>query len=432
MKRLTIFLLASVVIGASSVADDLFDGRSLKGWKVVGAPDTAWLVQDGVLVCNGVGMPRNYLRTEEMFENFVLELEWKLNSPKGNSGVFLYADGLPQVGAPYPESIEAQIYALDHGSIFGIRGAAVEPITASGNKGRTIAARPTEELCRPVGQWNQYRITSKSGVLELAVNGKVVTRARAKGRRRGYIALQAEHKLVNYRNIRIRRLPSTNPPNEESGKVDDGHVPLFDGWGFAGWKHLPGHVGHWRVDDGEIHYDGKATEKRRADQDLWTKESFGDFHLMVDWRLPMKPQMKGHPVVLPNGDFVYLEGRKRKTFQSLDAGDSGIYLRGTSKAQVNIWSQEMGSGEINGYRTDRKQAPEVRLGCIPSKKADKPFGQWNRFEITMRGDRVTVVLNGEKVIDRAQLPDLPATGPIALQHHHDPVDFRNLFIRPMK
>lgn len=46
------------------------------------------MAADRVLTCMGPEMPRNYLRTEEMFENFVLELEWKLNSPKGNSGCF--------------------------------------------------------------------------------------------------------------------------------------------------------------------------------------------------------------------------------------------------------------------------------------------------------------------------------------------------------
>ncbi len=432
MKTLTLIFLGAVLGGTGASAEELFDGRSLKGWRIIGAPESAWSAKDGLLICNGVDMPRNYLRTEKMFENFVLELEWKLNSPKGNSGVFLYADALPQIGAPYPESIEVQIYALDHGSIFGIRGAVVEPVSASGTKGRTIAAKPTEERCRPVGQWNHYRITSQSGVIELAVNGKTVTRGRGKGRRKGYLALQSEHKLVHFRNLRIRQLPSSRPPVEQIAKADGGHVPLFNGVTFVGWKHLPGHIGHWTANDGEIHYDGRATEKKRADKDLWTMGSFGDFHLIADWRLPAKPTMKEHPVVLPNGDFVYLEGRRRKTFPHLDAGDSGMYLRGSSKAQLNIWSQDLGSGEINGYRTDREQPPEVRRACIPSKNADRPLGQWNRFEITMKGDRVTVLLNGDRVIDRARLPGIAATGPIALQHHNDPVQFRNLFIRPLK
>jgi hypothetical protein len=410
---------------------NLIEGNTLNGWTIVGAPNGGWYAKDGVLTCNGVGRPRHYLRTDEMYENFVLELEWKLNSPKGNSGVFLFADALPQVGAPYPESVETQIYALDHGSIFGIRGAVVEPLGISGNKGKTIVAHPTEERCRPVGQWNRYQITANHGVIELRVNGEAVTLAFSPGRRKGYIALQAEHHLVEFRKLRIYKLPSTDPPTDQVAKPDAGHFQLFDGMSFAGWKHLRGHDGHWTLNDGEIHYDGKATGKQRSDKDLWTWRSFGGFHLIADWRLPAKPTMKEHPVVLPNGDFVYLEGRKRKTFPHLDAGDSGMYLRGSSKAQLNIWSQKMGSGEINGYRTDTKQPPDIRRACIPSHNADNPLGKWNRFEITMKGDRVTVILNDQRVINRARLQGIPTIGPIALQHHNDPVEFRNIFIRPL-
>ena len=132
-----------------------------------------------------------------------------------------------------------------------------------------------------------------------------------------------------------------------------------------------------------------------------------------------------------NGDFVLDAQGKRKTTPKLDAGDSGIYLRGNRKAQLNIWSQDLGSGEINGYRTDQKMPADVRKACIPLKKADKPFGEWNHFEITTRGERVTVVLNGDLVIDKARLPGVPATGPIGLQHHGDPVEFRNLWIKEL-
>jgi hypothetical protein len=50
----------------------------------------------------------------------------------------------------------------------------------------------------------------------------------------------------------------------------------------------------------------------------------------------------------------------------------------------------------------------------------------------MRGDRVTVVLNGETVIDRAELPGVPPRGPIGLQDHNDSVEFRNLFLKPLE
>ena len=410
----------------------MFDGESLDGWKVIGAPASAWTAKDGILICSGQSAPRNYLRTHIMYENFVLELQWKLVSAGGNSGVFIYADALPQVGAPFPRSVEAQIHDGDHGTIFGIRGSSIEPLSAAGDKGKTVVARPAEERCHPIGQWNHYRLTSTTGVVELAVNGKTVTRARSKERHKGYIALQAEHTRVHFRNIRIQPLPTVNPAPNRIARADEGHLALFDGASFQGWKYLHGHRGHWTVEDGVLKYDGKATEANRADKDLWTTESFGDFHLLADWRLPAKPTMKQHPLVLPNGDFVYLEGRTRKTFPSLDAGDSGIYLRGSSKAQLNIWSQNLGSGEINGYRTDRNLPPEIRQACIPSKRVDRPFGEWNRFDILMRGDRVTVVLNGVRVIDGARLPGVPEAGPIALQHHGDPVEFRNLFVRRLE
>jgi len=122
----------------------------------------------------------------------------------------------------------------------------------------------------------------------------------------------------------------------------------------------------------------------------------------------------------------------RVTRPRLDAGDSGILMRGTLKCQANIWSQSLGSGEINGYRTDRSMPQEVRRACIPIRNADRPFGEWNAFEITLQGESMTVVLNGEKVIDAAHLPDLPERGPVGLQHHGDSVEFRNLWIKELK
>ena len=130
---------------------------------------------------------------------------------------------------------------------------------------------------------------------------------------------------------------------------------------------------------------------------------------------------------------------------TLEDIDSGIYLRGTGKAQVNIWMWPVGSGEVYGYRTDQKQPAEVRAGVTPKKKADKPRGEWNTFEITVKGDRLWVKLNGEEVITNAQLPGIPKEGPIALQHHGSwnaktnqwggppsLVQFRNISIKELK
>ena len=123
--------------------------------------------------------------------------------------------------------------------------------------------------------------------------------------------------------------------------------------------------------------------------------------------------------------------------------DSGIFLRGSSKSQVNIWCWPTGSGEVYGYRMDEKMPAAVRAGVTPRANADKDIGEWNAFEITMKGDRLTVVLNGITVIENAQLPGVPARGRIALQHHGQKKDgvwtgppslvqFRNISIKELK
>lgn len=173
-----------------------------------------------------------------------------------------------------------------------------------------------------------------------------------------------------------------------------GFTALFNGKDLSGWRSEGDAASRWQVKDGVIDYDGKG-------KDLWTEREYGDFILKVDWRL-----MK-------------------------EGGDSGIYLRGSSKSQINIWCDPMGSGELYGYRTDQSLPEAVRKGVTPIKRADRPVGEWNSFTITMRGDRVTVDLNGERVIENALLPGVKPRGPIALQNHGDPLQFRNIYIREL-
>lgn len=138
------------------------------------------------------------------------------------------------------------------------------------------------------------------------------------------------------------------------------------------------------------------------------------------------------PVILPNGDSALNDDGSPKEVEVADAGDSGIYLRGNSKSQVNIWCWPVGSGEVYGYRTDKNQPAEVRAAVTPKTRADNPPGRWNRFIITLKGDRLTVVLNGKTVIENARLPDIPPRGPIALQHHGDSIEFANLYVQEIE
>ena len=75
------------------------------------------------------------------------------------------------------------------------------------------------------------------------------------------------------------------------------------------------------------------------------------------------------------------------------------------------------------FRVDKTLPMDIRTACTPKENADAKPGSWNRFFITMKGDRCTVVLNEKTIIDNAQLPGIPAEGPIALQYHNDEIEF---------
>ena len=70
-------------------------------------------------------------------------------------------------------------------------------------------------------------------------------------------------------------------------------------------------------------------------------------------------------------------------------------------------------------------------GVTPKSKADKPVGEWNRTLITVKGDKLTVSINGQTVIEEAQLPGMAAKGKIALQHHGSMIDFANLWLKEL-
>jgi len=222
-----------------------------------------------------------------------------------------------------------------------------------------------------------------------------------------------------------------------------GFESLFNGKDLSGWKVPPGDNGHWKVKEGVIDYDARSEAK--GEKSLFTQRPFKDFVLRLDWRLKTEPGYRNKvPVILPDGSHKKDKEGKEVRLEIEDV-DSGVYLRGTPKAQVNIWMWPVGSGEVYGYRMDRKMPAEVRAAVTPKKHADKPRGEWNTFEITMKGDRLWVKLNGEEVISHAQLPGVPKEGPIALQHHGSwnkaagkwsgppaLVQFRNIYIKELK
>ncbi len=233
---------------------------------------------------------------------------------------------------------------------------------------------------------------------------------------------------------------TATPAKEEDYIASAGFTALFNGRDFAGWKVPEGDGGHWKIIDGVIDYDAESQAK--GDKSLWSAREFANFTMRVDWRIKETPYINPRvPYILPDGTHAKDITGKEMTL-SLPDSDSGILLRGNGRNQVNIWCWPIGSGEFYGYRMDKSMPPEVRAAVTPRHQADKPVGQWNRFEVTVRGDRVTVVLNGITVIENAQLPGMAEKGPVGLQHHGSKqngkwtsppalLQFKNIYIKEL-
>ena len=204
----------------------------------------------------------------------------------------------------------------------------------------------------------------------------------------------------------------------------EGFVSLFNGKDLTGWKGLvqnpiarakmkPAQLAKeqakadenmrrdWKVEDGLLVFEGSGYDN------LCTEKQYGDFEMYVDWMLdPAGPE-----------------------------ADAGIYLRGTPQVQiwdtsrVNVGAQ-VGSGGLYNNQVNESK---------PSKVADNKLGEWNSFYIKMVGDRVTVVLNGEKVVDDVilenywdrKLPIFPIEQ-IELQAHGSKVYYRNIYVKELE
>ena len=237
--------------------------------------------------------------------------------------------------------------------------------------------------------------------------------------------------------LSVARAADNEPP--------PGFVSLFNGRDFTGWTVPAGDNGHWKIVDGVIDYDARS--EAVGDKNLWSAREFGDYILQVDWRIKETPYINpAVRYVLPDG--TYARDTQGKELQlALPDADSGILLREAGKRvnwyyQVNIWCWPIGSGEMYGIRTDPNTSPELRAAVTPRTQADKPVGEWNHFEIAVRGKTVSVALNGKAVLPGAMIPDLPSRGRLALQHHGGEregqwivspslLQFKNIYIREL-
>lgn len=222
LTYLTIVFFATICLSAENVPHfrPLFNGRDLSGWVNVNTSPDTWKARDDVLVCSG--HPIGVLRTERQYENFILQLEWKHLEAGGNSGTFIWSEGVPPEGKRLPRGVEIQILELDwsvqhnatdayvHGEIFGTAGLETVPDNPRGKRSKSW-----EKRCKGRGQWNKYTIVCVDGVIKLSVNGKFVNGVSMSPVKKGYICLESEGAEIHFRNIRILELPPgiTNADN---------------------------------------------------------------------------------------------------------------------------------------------------------------------------------------------------------------------------
>jgi Domain of Unknown Function (DUF1080) len=196
-------------------------------------------------------------------------------------------------------------------------------------------------------------------------------------------------------------------PSLAQAGADEGFVPLFNGKNLDGWEvreRQPGDKDKWSA---------KASILTAMPGSGWigTTKMYGDFVLRLEWRIPENGN---------SGVFIRVPDVKTKVspsglgmeIQVLD--DTGPEYKG----KLKDWQY---SGSIYGF-------------VPPSKSMYKGAGAWNRYEITCMGNLVTVVFNGEKVVegDMSKFPELdkrPRRGFIGLQNHSTGVEYRNVRIK---
>jgi hypothetical protein len=212
MYRIAIALL--LALGIASAADDagftpLFDGKTLKGWKLVGGHGPGYVVENDKLVCpaNGGGN----LFTEKEFANFAFRFEFRL-SPGGNNGIGIRA---PLSGDAAYQGMEIQV--LDDGD--KMYQGHIRPEQYHGSVYDLIPARSGYR--KPVGEWNDEEIVANGRRIKVTLNGVIIldadldmvrepaALAHHPGIKRtsGHIGFLGHGSLVEFRNIRVKELP---------------------------------------------------------------------------------------------------------------------------------------------------------------------------------------------------------------------------------
>ncbi len=385
-----IFALTVPLSAADSDFKPLFNGKNLDGWINVNCAPETWSAKDGVIYCTG--KPIGELRTTRQYENFVLELEWRHLKSGGNAGVFVWAGPIGAKGVPFLRAVEVQV--LDHGyitpslnksytthgDIFPIHGSKMKPFGPSNG----MRSFPSEKHSKGSPEWNHYRIECNNGTVWLWVNGHKVSGGEDCDWRKGYIALESEGSPVEFRNLRVKELPSSGAKPEMSAPEYEGHRTLYTGTDLRGWKF------HGEGEKRWISSDWRLTNKggESPGQSLWSTERFDDFELIFDCRSNAK-ESKG--------------------------AIAEVSIRGNAGNQIAI---PIATKKLDGYSLTPKQPVDLK--------------RWNRYKVVAKGKQVRLFLNDDEVATGTLPGAASSNSTIGLIDHGHHVEFANLYVRKLE
>ena len=412
----------------------LFNGKDLTGWrggdtfdhrKVLEAPPEIragilekwtksmlevnaktgkphWTAQDGELVNDGFGA---YATTEKDYGDFELLVEYK-TVPLADSGIYLR--GVPQV----------QIWDSTEKSKFSIGGD-----KGSGGLWNNSAGAPGKDPLvladKPFGEWNKFRIVMVGSRVSVWLNDKLTVDhaimenyydRKTPIPRAGPIELQTHGGEIRWRNIFLREIGADEANKILASKGGEGFKPVWNGKDFEGWG---GPVDQYEIKDGAI-----VCQKGKGGT-IYAKEELGDFVARVEFKLPPGGN-NGLAIRYPGeGDTAY-------------AGMCELQVLDDDAAQYAKLDPRQYCGSVYGMSAAQR-------GYV------RPAGEWNFYEITVKGPTIRVELNGS-IINQADVSKIaPETfmanhphpgrdrtsGFFGFAGHNDPVAFRNVLIKKL-
>jgi hypothetical protein len=362
-----------------------------------------WYVENGELVNDGFGA---YASTEKDYGDFELFVEYK-TVPLADSGVYLR--GCPQV----------QIW--DHTNQREFNNGAEKGSGGLWNNSPGAPGKDPLVLAdKPFGEWNKFHIIMVGSRVSVWLNDQLVVDhaimenyydRKTAVPKFGPIQLQTHGGEIRWRNIFIREIPGDEANRILESHGNEGFHSIFNGRNFDGWA---GPLDCCKIQDGAIVW------QRNKGGTIYTKAEYSDFMVRLEFKLPPGGN---------NGLAIRYPGQ----------GDTAYV--GMCELQVLDDNYEQATGD----KIDPRQAHGSVYGMIAAQRGyQRPIGQWNFEEVTVKGSKIRVELNGVPILDgdvskvtefmaNSAHPGKDRTkGHFGFAGHNDPVCFRNIEIKTLE